>query len=264
MYIKKGGSRSVDHIVEYCSDQEGIGERAASHIYNLYKKSITQKGTFTLVLSGGKTPEVLHRRLVSHDFKSKFSWDRVSIFWGDERYVPWDDPESNYGMAERTLLTHIPIPGENIFPIPTDTDTVSEAAKLYEERLKSFFRKNGAVTGSPPMPVFDLILLGLGKDGHAASLFLDRPIDPHGRSWVEAVTIPPSYPTRERITMTLPVLNSAAHVAFLVSGESKRETLIEVLEGDEPGREKFAAQLVKPCTDIVWFTDIQLHKQRYT
>jgi len=258
MYIRCGGSRSMGHTVEHCRDPEGIGEAAASYIYNLYNNAIKQKGTFTMVLSGGKTPEVLHRRLASHDYKSKFSWDRVWVFWGDERYVPRDDPESNLGMAERTLLSHLPIPVENIFPIPTEADTVTEAAKLYEERLKLFFLDHDSVIGSPPMPVFDLILLGLGKDGHAASLFLDRPIDPKGSSWVEAVTIPPSYPTRERITMTLPVLNSAAQVAFLVSGENKRETFIEVLEGAAPGREKYAAQLIKPRTEIVWFTDIQL------
>jgi 6-phosphogluconolactonase len=108
------------------------------------------------------------------------------------------------------------------------------------------------------MPVFDLILLGLGQDGHAASLFLDRFIDPEGTAWVESVIIPASYPTRERITLTLPVLNSAAHVAFLVSGESKRETLIEVLNGAAAGKEKYAAQLVKPRADIMWFTDIKV------
>lgn len=248
----------MGHIVEHCSDPEGIGEAAASYIHKLYTNAITEKGSFTLALSGGKTPEVLHRRLASPDFKNKFSWDRVWIFWGDERYVPRDDPASNFGMAERTLLSHIPIPGENIFPIPTEADTVTEAAKLYEKRLKLFFHDPDSLVGYPPMPVFDLILLGLGRDGHAASLFLDRPIDPKGKSWVEAVTIPSSYPTRERITMTLPVLNSTANLAFLVSGENKRETLIEVLEGAAPGREKYAAQLIKPRTDIMWFTDIQL------
>ena len=248
----------MGHIVEYCSNPDAMGEAAASYVHKLYTDAVSQKGTFTLALSGGKTPEVLHKKLASPDFRDRFSWDKIFVFLGDERYVPKDDPESNFGMAERTLLSHIPIPEENLFPIPTEAETVAEAAKLYEERLKIFFHEIDSVIGSPPMPVFDLILLGLGKDGHAASLFLDRFIDPKGESWVESVTIPSSYPTRKRITMTLPVLNSAAHIAFLVSGESKKDTLIEVLDGVAPGSEKYAAQLIKPHTDIMWFTDLKL------
>ena len=248
----------MGHIVEHCSSAEAIAEAAASYVHRLYEDAITRKGTFTLVLSGGKTPEALHRKLSSHDFKDRFSWDKVHIFIGDERYVPISHPESNFGMAQRTLLSHIPIPEENLFPVPTEAETVAEAAKLYENVLRAYFIKHDSTIGSTPMPVFDLILLGLGKDGHAASLFLDRFIDPKGESWVESVTIPPSYPTSERITLTLPVLNSAAQVAFLVSGESKKETLIAVLNGAEPGKEIYAAQLIKPRTDIVWFTDIAL------
>jgi 6-phosphogluconolactonase len=248
----------MGHIVEYCSNPEDLGKAAASYIHNLYTTAVEKKGSFTLVLSGGKTPEVLHRKLASPDFKDEFTWDRVYVFWGDERFVPRDDPESNYGMAYRTLLSLLPIPDRNIFPIPTEADTPAEAANRYEETLKRFFRDESSLAVPPSMPIFDFILLGLGKDGHVASLFLDRPINPKGTSWVEAVTIPASYPTRDRITMTLPVLNSAAHIAFLVSGENKRETFIEVLEGVAPGREKYAAQLIKPRTDIVWFTDIQL------
>jgi 6-phosphogluconolactonase len=242
----------------YCTDLKCIAEAAASHIHELYAQTIQEKDIFTLVLSGGKTPEALHGMLCSKEFNNKFDWNKVCLFWGDERYVHKNDPESNYGMAERTLLRHIPIPEKNVYPIPTETETVTEAAKLYEERLKGFFHDRDAYAGTPPMPLFDLILLGMGKDGHTASLFLDRPIDPNESAWVEAVTIPPTYPTRERITLTLPVLNNAAHVAFLVSGKAKRETLIEVLRGAEPGREKYAAQLIASRADIVWFTDIEL------
>jgi 6-phosphogluconolactonase len=248
----------MGHTVEHCSNPDDIAEAAASYIHKLYEDAIARKGAFTLVLSGGKTPEVLHKKLASAVFKDRFSWDKVHIFIGDERYVPMSHPESNFGMAQRTLLSHIPIPEENLFPVPTEAETVAEAAKQYEDMLRAYFSKDDSTIGTPPMPVFDLILLGLGKDGHAASLFLDRFIDPKDASWVESVIIPASYPTRERVTMTLPVLNSAAHVAFLVSGESKKETLIAVLHGAEPGKEIYAAQLVKPRTDIVWFTDIVL------
>jgi len=248
----------MGHTVEHCGNPDAIAEAAASYVHKLYEHAIARKGTFTLVLSGGKTPEALHKKLASADFKDKFSWDKIHIFIGDERYVPMSHPESNFGMAQRTLLSHIPIPEENLFPVPTGAESAAEAAKQYEELLRTYFSKRGSTIGSPPMPVFDLILLGLGKDGHAASLFLNRFIDPKGESWVESVTIPPSYPTRERITLTLPVLNSAARVAFLVSGESKRETLIEVLNGAAPGEERYAAQLIKPRADIMWFTDIVL------
>ena len=248
----------MGHRVERCSNPEDIGMAAASYIHRVYTDMVQKKGSFSLVLSGGKTPEILHRKLASLEFKNRFSWDRVMVFWGDERYVPKDDPESNYAMAKRTLLTHIPIPEENIFPIPTEAETVPEAADRYEETLKRFFHDKGSLIGSPSMPVFDLILLGLGEDGHTASLFLNRPINRKGTRWVEAVTIPSSYPARERITMTLPVLNSAAHVVFLVSGDNKKKILLAVLNGTFPGKEKYAAQLVQPPTDITWFTDIQV------
>jgi 6-phosphogluconolactonase len=248
----------MGHSVEYCSNSDAIAETAASYVHTVYRDAVDSKGTFTIVLSGGKTPETLHRKLASPAFKDRFSWDRVHVFIGDERYVPWEHEQSNFGMAQRTLLSHIPVPRENLFPMPTEAPTPAEAAQEYEKTLREYFSCSECVTGTPPMPVFDLILLGLGTDGHAASLFLDRFIDPKGKAWVESVTIPASYPTRERITLTLPVLNSAAHVAFLVSGERKRETLIEVLNGAAPGKERYAAQLIKPRADIMWFTDIKL------
>jgi len=258
MTYEADGTRFMGHRVKHCNDPEDMGMAAASYIHRVYTSTVQKKGSFFLVLSGGKTPEILHRRLASPDFKKRFSWDRVMVFWGDERYVAKDNPESNYGMAKRTLLSNIPIPEKNIFSIPTEAETSIEAADRYEETLKRFFHDEGSLIGSPSMPVFDLILLGLGEDGHTASLFLNGPINLRGTRWVEAVTIPPSYPTRERITLTLPVLNSAAQVVFLVSGDNKKETLLEVLKGAVPGREKFAAQLVQPRTDITWFTDIQV------
>jgi 6-phosphogluconolactonase len=248
----------MGHTVEHCATTDALAEAAASYVYRQYEEAVSRKGIFTLVLSGGKTPEALHRKLASEDFRSRFNWGQVHVFMGDERYVPHDHEQSNFGMARRTLLSHVPIPDENLFPIPTEAATVAEAAKLYEENLKKYFHGSNAAQGTPPMPVFDLILLGLGKDGHAASLFLDRFIDPNGESWVESVTIPASYPTRERITLTLPVLNAAAQVAFLVSGENKKKTLVDVLNGADPGKEIYAAQLIHTQSDIMWFTDIKL------
>jgi 6-phosphogluconolactonase len=248
----------MKHRVEHCTNLEDIGRKAASHIHLIYQDIMRRKGNFTLVLSGGKTPEVLYRTLASPPYSDQFDWNRVHIFWGDERYVPQEDPESNYGMAYRSLLSKVPIPDSNVYPMPTDTDDVEEAAKSYEHTLREYFSNYGSTSGSPAMPVFDLILLGLGADGHAASLFSGDYLDPNNSKWVMAVTIPPSYPTRERITMSLPALNAAANVVFLVSGEGKRETLEKVLKDEPAGQQPLAAQHVKPVSDIVWFTDIDV------
>ena len=235
---------------------EDIGRSAASYIHSIYKTKVTEKGQFNLVLSGGKTPEVLYRTLASPEFINRIQWNRVRVFWGDERFVPKSDPESNFSMAHRTLLAKVSLPEENIYPIPTETDTAVEAADTYENTLRTFFQNTGSITGSPPMPVFDLILLGLGKDGHTASLFPGNSINPQGSRWVEAVDAPPSYLTRERITLTLPVLKSAAYIVFLVSGSDKKETLVRVLKGRTRNEEPLPAQLVQNVSDIVWFTDI--------
>jgi 6-phosphogluconolactonase len=248
----------MKHRVEHCNNLKDIGLRAAGYIHVIYQDMVRRKGNFTLVLSGGKTPEVLYRTLASSPYNDQFDWNRVRIFWGDERYVPQEDPESNYGMAYRSLLSKVPIPDSNVYPMPTDTDDVEEAAKSYEHTLREFFSSHGSTSSSPAMPVFDLVLLGLGADGHTASLFSESSLDPNNSRWVLAVTIPPSYPTRERITMSLPVLNAAANVVFLVSGENKRETLEKILRNEPAEHKPLAAQHVKPASDIVWFTDIDV------
>jgi len=248
----------LGHRLVYCKNAEDIGLSAASYIHSIYKTKVSEKSQFTLVLSGGKTPEVLYRTLASPEFNNRIQWNRVKVFWGDERFVPKNDPESNFGMAHRTLLSKVTLPEENVYPIPTEADTAIEAADTYENTLRTFFQQSGSITGSPPMPVFDLILLGLGKDGHAASLFPGNSIDPQGSRWVEAVAAPPFYPTRERITLTLPVLNSSANIVFLVSGSDKKETLEQVLKGRTHNEEMLPAQLVQTVSDIVWFTDIDM------
>jgi 6-phosphogluconolactonase len=250
----------MGHRVVRCRDLEDIGQSAASYIHRLYLKILKKKDSFSLVLSGGKTPEVLYRILASPPFRDRFQWHRVHLFWGDERFVPKSDPESNFGMAQRSLISSVPIPDENLFPIPTELPRAVEAAEVYEKTLRYFCLHSGMTTGSPPMPFFDLILLGLGEDGHAASLFPGNQIDMHTPNWVDAVDAPPSYPTKERITLTLPVLNAAANVVFLVSGEKKKNTLERVLRGSNPGEESLPAQLVAPRTDVHWFTDIEVEE----
>jgi len=248
----------MGHKMVRCRDLDEIGLSAASFIHTAYLKTLEKKHSFSLVLSGGKTPEVLYRTLASRPFRDRFQWSRMHLFWGDERFVPKSDPESNYAMAERTLVSKVPIPDENVFPIPTELPRVAEAAEAYEKTLRIYCQKTGATTGSPPMPLFDLVLLGLGEDGHAASLFPGNRIDPHTARWIEAVDAPPSYPTRERITLTLPVLNAAANVIFLVSGKNKKNTLERVLRGNTHGENPLPAQLVTPESDVHWFSDIDI------
>jgi 6-phosphogluconolactonase len=245
----------MGHRVKRFSNSDELATAAAEHIHTRYIHSIEEGDIFTIALSGGKTPALLYQKLASHDFMCRFEWHRIAVFWGDERYVDKNDSESNFGMAKRNLLSKVPIPDGNIHAIPTEAETVREAAKQYEKEIREFFNEKATVAGSPPMPVFDLILLGLGKDGHTASLFPGNELNARTARWVEAVCAPPSYPTRKRITMTLPVLNSAAEVVFLVSGSDKAEIMERVLDESGLDTDTLPAQLIRPGSDIFWFTD---------
>jgi 6-phosphogluconolactonase len=193
-----------------------------------------------VALSGGSTPEALYRLLAAEDggFRARVPWGQAHFFWGDERHVPPDHPDSNYRMACEAMLSRVPLPPGNVHRIPAENPDAAEAAAQYAETLRRFF---GVAAGR--FPRFDLILLGMGSDGHTASLFpgTDAVHDRAGlvaAAWVE---IHKSH----RITLTVPVLNEAASVIFLVSGEGKAEALRAVLEGPhQPDR--FPAQLVFP------------------
>jgi 6-phosphogluconolactonase len=170
------------------------------------------------------------------------------FFWGDERHVPLDDPDSNYRMAKESLLSKIPVPAANIFPIPADNPDASGAAEAYELTLRKFF-----ALAPGEFPRFDLILLGMGPDGHTASLFPETAaLKEKSRlvvaNWVEKLNT-------SRITFTLPVLNAARCVLFLVSGIDKAAALHEVLEGNVPD-EKFPSRLVRPSAGkLIWIVD---------
>jgi 6-phosphogluconolactonase len=175
-------------------------------------------------------------------------WAQMFFFWGDERHVPPDDPDSNYRMAQETLLSKAPIPAANVFRIPGESPDAAAAAKSYELTLKKFFALKPA-----ELPRFDLILLGMGPDGHTASLFPETAgLREKSRlviaNWVEKLKT-------QRITLTLPVLNASRCAAFLVSGIDKAPVLREVLEGNEPG-EKYPSKLVQPGEGtVIWFVD---------
>ena len=196
-----------------------------------------RRGRFTIALSGGSTPKNLYT-LIAANASASLPWSQVFFFFGDERHVPPTDEESNYRMANETLLSKVPVPPNNVFRIPTENPDASAVAEAYEKTLQKFFTLQPG-----EFPRFDLILLGMGPDGHCASLFPEtEALQEKSRlvvaNWVEKLHT-------NRITLTLPVLNAARRVAFLVSGSDKAAVLHEVLESNAPG-EKYPSKLVRP------------------
>ena len=220
---------------------------AADEIIRAASDAVGQRGRFTIALSGGSTPRNLYT-LIAANAGSSLPWDQMFFFWGDERHVPPGDPENNYRMARETLLSKVPVPQANVFPIPTENPDAAAAADAYEQTLRKFF---AVATGE--FPRFDLILLGMGPDGHTASLFPETEALQEKSRLVVANVVEKLKTTR--ITLTLPVLNAARCVAFLVSGTDKAAVLHEVLEGNAPG-EKYPSKLVRPGDGkLIWFVD---------
>lgn len=217
---------------------------AADMFVTQAQAAIQDHGGFTVALSGGSTPQQLYELLASEPFCKRISWRQVRIFWGDERCVPPDDEQSNQRMAKVALLDKVPLPVENIFPIIIE-DSPEKAASSYEAQLRSQF--------DGEFPRFDLILLGLGPDGHTASLFPGTSAVTEQRHWTSPAT--PKGQTLARITLTLPVINAAANIIFLVTGETKAAMVQQII--DNPSAQPpLPAQLVKPTAGkIIWLLD---------
>jgi 6-phosphogluconolactonase len=199
---------------------------------------------FRVSLSGGSTPKALYSLLASDDFRNRFPWQRVSWYWGDERFVPYDHPESNYRMTREAMLSKAPVPPENIHPVPAD-GTPEEAARRYEHTLREAY---GTATFDPGRPLFDITLLGLGPDGHTASLLPGEPVLEERTRWVAAV----SHGRPEvRITMTYPAIDSSRSVAFLVAGREKA-AILSTIRG---GNSELPAARVRPVGELIWFAD---------
>jgi 6-phosphogluconolactonase len=215
-------SSSEAHL-EVLADAEAL----ARHVADWLIATVAQGNRpFTLALSGGATPRRLYELLASRSYRGAFPWERAHWFWGDERFVPHDDPESNYHMVREAMLADAPVPPANIHPVTTEGLTPDEAARSYERQLKDFY---GASTLRADRPLFDVTFLGLGPDGHIASLFPGTPILKERTRWVGAVIGAKPEP---RITLTYPALESSSQVAFLVSGAAKRAILERLLRGD--------------------------------
>jgi len=200
---------------------------------------------FAICLSGGSTPKRLYERLADPALACRFPWRRAHWFWGDERFVPHDHPDSNYRMAREALLSRVPVPDDNIHAVPTEGLSPGEAAAAYETTLKRFY---GADVLAPERPLFDVMLLGIGDDGHTASLFPGQPALEENRRWVVAVI---GAKSAARITLTFPALDSSRDVAFLATGQEKRGVIARAQAGDRT----IPAGNVRPTGRLHWFTD---------
>lgn len=223
--------------VMVCPDGDSVARAAARMFVEWAWQAIARQGAFRVALSGGSTPKVMYGHLASETYRKQVDWGKVYLFWGDERCVPPDDPESNYGMARKELLIRVPIPSANVHRMEAERDDLGRAAQEYEELLRKELDRdeNG-------LPRFDLVFLGMGADGHTASLFPGaRGIRTTSR-WVSTPLAPK--PGKRRMTLTLPVMNAARRVLFLVAGSEKAAMLRTVLE--EKVQPPLPSQLVEP------------------
>jgi len=247
-----------------CEDLESLNLAAARFIIRRAARSLAAEGRFTLVLSGGRTPRRLYEILSAHPFCQKMPWKDTFFFWGDERFVPHNHPESNYGLASRTLLSRVPVPAENIHPVKTDTLSAEKAAGDYELDLRRFFELSeekyplGDRGPGIRVPRFDLIILGLGADGHTASLFPGDPALDETVSWTASVRAPSQYAVKDRVTLTFPLLNNAACVIFLASDSEKKAIIETILKEPEKAYYQYPAARVKPQKgEICWFINLK-------
>lgn len=225
-----------------CQDAGELNRKAAEQFVALARKAQAANGRFAVALSGGSTPKALYALLASESYRDRIDWRRVHLFWGDERCVPPDHPESNFRLVHESLLSRVEIPAENIHRMRGEKDPETAAAD-YEEELRKFFSSSDA-------PRFDLIFLGLGEDGHTASLFPGSAALEEKRRWVVSAYV--ARLKAYRLTLTLPVINAAAQVTFLVSGESKRAVVTQLLSAGAASANLPAAKVSPAGGKLTW------------
>lgn len=203
-------------------DSETLADAAAEQFAELANEAVSRHDRFTVALAGGSTPRTLYQRLAGAAYRDLVPWDRTHVFLGDERYVPADDPDSNFRMARETLLDHVPVPREQIHPVPTHLEA-AEAARQYETTIREVLD-----APAPNVPSFDLILLGIGADGHTASLFPEtKALEVADRLVVEN-WVPQQ--NAMRITFTIPLLHQARTIILLASGQDKADAVARAIE----------------------------------
>lgn len=230
--------------MDISADPEALAHRVAQWITDL---ACHERGRFAVALSGGSTPKRLYQLLAAAPYRDALPWDRVHWFFGDDRFVAWDAPESNYGMAREAMLAQAPIPAANIHGIAFE-GTPSDAARTYERELKSYY---GADKLDPARPLFDVVLLGMGPDGHTASLFPGKPAVEELNRWVTEVPEPGLNPHVPRVTLTYPALESSRSVAFVAAGADKHTMMNRVFAGERT----LPSARVNPVGELVWFID---------
>jgi 6-phosphogluconolactonase len=239
--------RPAPHLY-ICADPAALAKAGARVWVDSVRHALAARGIFHVALAGGNTPRDVHKAVVAQA-DLDFAWHRTHVYWSDERAVPPTDEASNYAMADESLLCGVPLPPEQIHRMPADAEDLEAAARAYAATLA---RELAPAPHAPP--TLDLVWLGLGEDGHTASLF------PHAQTlkirdrWVAAVTDAAKPPAR-RLTLTLPVLNAARRVAFVVTGRAKADIVREVIEGS-PDPERLPAAAVRPAPGrLIWLLD---------
>src|SRR6266581_5629331 len=230
------------HVITV-TDPAALAATAAEHVL---ARIAENSGRVAICLTGGSSPKQLYQLLATDAYRSRIPWERVHWFIGDERFVPADDPLNNMGMARTAFLDRW-APASNIHPIPTDTADPDKAARRYENELQTFY---GAAQLDPARPLFDVVLMGVGPDGHTASLFPDYPAIEETERWVVGVPQAHVEPFTPRVTLTLPALGSCREMLFEVSGPDKRAILTRVLDGED-----LPANRVHSTGETIWLVD---------
>ena len=240
--------RQVQAEIQRVHDEVALSRAAAGLFVRLAREAVADRGRFTVALSGGSTPEAIFKRLTEPPFRDRVAWDKVEFFWGDERAVPPDHPESNFRMARENLLDRLPIASSRVHRMQAEREDIDAAAREYEAEIASAL----GVSVGGPAPKFDLVFLGMGSDGHTASLFPHtEALKPTAR-WVMAHLVPEL--GAQRMTMTAAIINQAACVAFLVKGADKADRLIDVLEGPADA-DRLPSQLIRPTAGRACLAD---------
>lgn len=233
--------------IEVAGSADALSHAVAAQFVRLTTEAVRARGRCAVALAGGSTPKGVYRQLAYEPFRSRVPWGEIEFFWGDERHVPVDHADSNYRMAAETLLSKVPVRLEQIHRVHTEIADAARAAQEYEDEIRLAIGEGDAT------PRFDLVLLGLGADGHTASLFPGTAALAEQRllcvaNWVPALGA-------HRITMTLPMLNAARDVTFIVSGAEKAAIVREVVHGSDPSRELPAASVQPTDGELWWMLD---------
>jgi len=238
-------------LVNVSPNSEELSTRLADYVIKLSKETLEKRSKFHIAISGGSLPGVLAAKLKNPPFSTQAEWSKWVIWFVDERHVPLDHNDSNFKEA-RKLFDHVPIPKENI-RMPKVELPLDQCAKDYQEQLAREFSSSG-------LPSLDLILLGLGPDGHTASLFPNHALLKENSLWVTHISDSPK-PPPQRITLTLPVLNAGKSVAFVATGDAKKENLAKIIDEDNVPWGALPAKLVAPTSGhLTWFVDADAAK----